>query len=162
MTVVSPEPAAGRDWRGNVWLTAVLPTAIWLVVLWLVGTSRVANLTVFLVLFFGFVLGMFLVPFSYHVIRAVRAHNPWLPFERQPWGRYTFMANHRWQSPFRSPPVDRRTAVGWVFRYVIWIGVMAAVAYPLTKAFPNLRRWPRARVTCGRGRPDRWGGWPHG
>ncbi|WP_353950761.1 hypothetical protein V6K52_14125 [Knoellia sp. S7-12] len=129
---MTSEPPAGKDWRGNGWLTAVLPTVIWLVVLWLVGTSQVGSLTVFFVLFFGFVAGMFLVPFTYHVVRAVRARNPWLPFERQPWGRYTFMANHRWQTPFRAPPEDSRTTVGLVFRYVIWIGAIAAVAYPLT------------------------------
>ncbi|MFC7486759.1 hypothetical protein ACOCJ7_11005 [Knoellia sp. CPCC 206453] len=131
---MSSEPASDRDWRGNVWITGVLPIVIWLVVLWLVGTSRVANLKVFVVLFIGFVAGMFLVPFSYHLMRAARARNPWLPFEQQPWGRYTFMANHRWQSLFRAPPEERRTTGGLVVRYATWGGVMASATYALAGA----------------------------
>lgn len=124
-----------KDWRGNTWLTGVLPTVIWVVVLWLVGHSRVASLAVFYVVFFGFIAGMFIVPFTYHVIRAIRARNPWLPFERQPWGRYTFMANHLWQSPFRAPRESERTPLGLGVRYVVWGSVMVGLAYAVALGF---------------------------
>jgi len=128
---VSSDLAGGKDWRANVWITGVLPTAIWLVVLWAIGSSQVGTLQVFVLVFFGFIAGMFIVPFTYHLIRAVRARNPWLPFERQPWGRYTFMANHRWQSLFRAPPEDRRTTAGLVVRYAVWGSVMLSAVYAL-------------------------------
>ncbi|WP_141714253.1 hypothetical protein [Micromonospora inyonensis] len=78
---------------------------------------------------FGTVWALFAVPFVYHVVRAVRARNAWLPFERKPNGRYTFMAQHRWYSAFRAPGPGGRTATGLIVRYGTWLAVVAMLSY---------------------------------
>ncbi|MBT9254245.1 hypothetical protein KMZ32_00880 [Phycicoccus sp. MAQZ13P-2] len=78
----------------------------------------------------GVLLALFLLPFLWHVARAVAARDPWLPFDRKPDGGYTFMARHRWFSAFRAPAVSRRGPVGLAVRYVVWLGVIATFVYP--------------------------------
>lgn len=76
---------------------------------------------------FGTVWALFAVPFAYHAVRAARAGNAWLPFERKPNGGYTFMAHHRWFAAFRAPQPEKRTTTGLVVRYGIWLWVIAAL-----------------------------------
>ncbi|MDT0213636.1 hypothetical protein Q9R29_07020 [Rothia sp. ARF10] len=78
---------------------------------------------------FGTVWALFALPFAFHVVRAARAGNAWLPFERKPNGRYTFMAQHRWFSAFRAPVPERRTTGGLGVRYAIWLAVIAMLSY---------------------------------
>lgn len=78
---------------------------------------------------FGTVWALFAVPFVWHVARAVRAGDAWLPFERKPNGGYTFMAQNRWFAAFRAPVPERRTTAGLVFRYGTWLAVIAALSY---------------------------------
>ena len=78
---------------------------------------------------FGTVWAVFAVPYAYHVVRAVRAGNAWLPFERKPSGGYTFMAQNRWFASFRAPEPHKRTTTGLVVRYGIWLWVVAALSY---------------------------------
>lgn len=78
---------------------------------------------------FGTVWALFAVPFVHHVLRAARAANPWLPFERKANGGYTFMAHHRWFSAFRAPVPERRTTFGLVLRYGIWSAVIIVLTY---------------------------------
>ena len=78
---------------------------------------------------FGTVWALFAVPFAYHVVRAVRAGNAWLPFERKPDGGYTFMAQNRWFAAFRAPQPEQRRTAGLVVRYGIWLWVIAALSY---------------------------------
>jgi hypothetical protein len=78
---------------------------------------------------FGGVWAWFAVPYAWHCLRAVRARNAWLPFERNARGRYTFMAAHRWHTAFRAPVPERRTTLGLVIRYCVWAWVVAALSY---------------------------------
>ena len=78
---------------------------------------------------FGTVWALFAVPFAVHVVGAARAGNAWLPFERKANGRYTFMAQHRWFAAFRAPVPERRTTLGLVVRYGIWLAVIAVLTY---------------------------------
>lgn len=89
----------------------------------------VSDILVVALALFGTVWAVFALPFAYHAVRAVRAGNAWLPFERKPGGGYTFMAQNRWFAAFRAPQPDRRTTTGLVVRYVIWLWVVAALAY---------------------------------
>ena len=79
--------------------------------------------------FFGAVWAIFAIPYVFHVVRAVRAHNAWLPFEAKPNGRYTFMAQNRWFASFRAPQPAARTTFGLVARYAVWAAVVVALAY---------------------------------
>ena len=78
---------------------------------------------------FGTVWALFALPFAYHVVRAVLARNAWLPFERKPSGGYTFMAQNRWFAAFRAPEPERRTTMGLVVRYGVWLWVIAMLSY---------------------------------
>lgn len=78
---------------------------------------------------FGTVWALFAVPFIYHVIRAATARNAWLPFERKPNGRYAFMAQNRWFAAFRAPLPERRSTLGLVVRYLIWLWAIAALSF---------------------------------
>lgn len=78
---------------------------------------------------FGTLWALFAVPYAYHVIRALRTGNLWLPFERKPQGGYTFMAQNRWFAAFRAPRPEKRTTMGLVVRYGIWLWVVLALAY---------------------------------
>lgn len=78
----------------------------------------------------GALLALFLVPFLWHVGRAVAARDPWLPFARKPDGGYTFMAQNRWFAAFRAPAVAQRGPVGLAVRYVVWLGVIGVFVYP--------------------------------
>lgn len=79
--------------------------------------------------FFGVVWALFAVPWLWHLLRAVRARDPWVPFERKPGGGYTFMAKNRWFAAFRAPRPESRTTTGLVVRHGIWLWVIAALSY---------------------------------
>ena len=78
---------------------------------------------------FGTLWAVFALPFAYHCVRAAQAGDAWLPFEPKANGRYTFMAQNRWFAAFRAPQSGQRTTTGLVVRYLVWIWVVAALAY---------------------------------
>lgn len=78
---------------------------------------------------FGTLWAMTALPFAHYVIRALRAGNLWLPFERKPNSRYTFMAQNSRFALFRAPRPENRTTSGLVVRYGIWLWVVLALAY---------------------------------
>ena len=91
--------------------------------------------------FFGVIWALFAVPWVFHLVRAVAAHNPWLPFERKPSGGYTFMAQNRWFAAFRAPQPEARTTTGLVVRHVIWLWVIGVLSYlPIDVLVQLLRR----------------------
>ncbi|KGN37029.1 hypothetical protein [Knoellia subterranea] len=78
---------------------------------------------------FGTLWASFAVPYAFHVVRAVRAGDTWLPFEPKPNGRYTFMAQSRRFAAFRAPTPEHRTALGLTVRHGIGLAVIAALSY---------------------------------
>lgn len=94
---------------------------------------------VFGLVLFGLVWAWFAVPFAFHVVRAVMARDPWLPFDRKPDGEYTFLARTRWFSAFRAPEPARRTSAGLVIRYVIWVAVIVMLSVPSLRIIEMIR-----------------------
>ncbi|MCE1180613.1 MAG: hypothetical protein LWW86_16485 [Micrococcales bacterium] len=65
-------------------------------------------------------------PVIWHAVRAWRVHDPWLPFERRPDGRWTMLTMSRFQRVFRAPPRDQRTQRGLRWRWGYY-GLLAVV-----------------------------------